>query len=214
MGTFSRVPNQKQRGAMLRHFETAEEDLTAFWLPLTALLALTCWLAAPGPLRGLAAGRAAAPVAFSLETTAFKSGGDIPKKFTCDGSDASPPLSWTASPTGTQSFALIMGDPDAPGGTFTHWVLINLPATARRLPEGTTKDDEIMGGGRQGVNDFGRVGYGGPCPPPGKPHRYFFRLYALDRMLDLKARSTMDDVLRAMQGHVRGQAELMGRYGR
>lgn len=125
-----------------------------------------------------------------------------------------PDLTWTAPPAGTQSFALIADDPDAPVGTWTHWVLYDLPAQTTVLPEGVSKVDEVPSGGRQGRNDFRKIGYGGPCPPPGKPHRYFFKLYALDRMLNLKPGSDKQEVEQAMQNHVLGKAELMGKYQR
>lgn len=153
-------------------------------------------------------------MAFHLTSTSFESGEDIPKKFTCDGADVSPELSWTNPPAATQSFALISDDPDAPVGNWNHWVIFDLPATTNHLPEGVTKIDELPDGGRQGRNDFRKIGYGGPCPPPGKPHRYFFRLYALDKMLDLKPGSTKQEVEEAMQGHILGQVEWMGKYRR
>ena len=123
-------------------------------------------------------------------------------------------LTWTAPPSGTQSFTLIADDPDAPVGTWTHWVLFDLPAHATALPEGITKVDEVSGCGRQGRNDFRKIGYGGPCPPPGKPHRYFFKFYALDKMLNLKPGANKQDVEQAMQGHILAKAELMGTYQR
>ncbi len=162
----------------------------------------------------LTTARGAAPVGFELRTIAFQTGGEIPRKYTCDGHDVSPALSWTEPPPGTRSFVLIAEDPDAPGGTFVHWVAYDLPDRARQLPEAVPKEDEIEAGGRQGRNDFAATGYGGPCPPPGKPHRYFFKLYALDRKLDLQAGATGKDVGRAMKGHILKQAELMGRYRR
>jgi len=163
----------------------------------------------------LAAGAAAAPPAsLKLRTAAFKPGGDIPRKFTCSGADASPALDWDEPPAGTRSLALIMDDPDAPAGTWVHWVVFDMPASTRQLPEGVPKAETAPGGGRQGVNDFGKTGYGGPCPPPGKPHRYFFKLYAVDRQLGLDARATKHDVEQAMQGHILAQGELAGRFGR
>ena len=150
---------------------------------------------------------------FKLQTNAFKPGGDLPRKFTCEGADASPGLDWSESPASTQSFALIVDDPDAPGGTWVHWAVYDLPSSARQLPEGVPQADDLPGGGRQGVNDFGKPGYGGPCPPPGKPHRYFFKLYALDKRLDLGAAATKKAVEQAMKGHILAQAELVGRYG-
>ena len=153
-------------------------------------------------------------MAFSITSTAFPNGGNIPRKFTCDGADASPELSWTAPPSGTQSFALIADDPDAPVGNWTHWVLYDLPAGTASLPEDVPKSEELPNGARQGRNDFRRIGYGGPCPPPGKPHRYFFRLYALNSKLNLKPGATKADVEKAIEGHVLAKAELMGKYGR
>jgi Raf kinase inhibitor-like YbhB/YbcL family protein len=153
-------------------------------------------------------------MALQVASTAFSPGEMIPKKFTCDGPNVSPPLAWNDPPVGTESFALIADDPDAPVGTWVHWVLYDLPAGARRLAEGVPKQEALPGGGRQGRNDFGKVGYGGPCPPPGKSHRYFFKLYALDTKANLKARATKADVESALKGHLLGQAELMGRFGR
>ncbi len=153
-------------------------------------------------------------MALRLTSTAFSPGEMIPKKFTCDGPDVSPQLAWNDPPLGTQSFALIADDPDAPVGTWVHWVLYDLPASARELAEGVAKQEQLPSGARQGRNDFGKIGYGGPCPPPGKPHRYFFKLYALDAKLNLKAGATKAEVERAMKSHSLGQAELVGRYGR
>jgi len=153
-------------------------------------------------------------MSFALKTTAFAAGGGIPKKHTCDGADVSPALSWNDAPAGTQSFALIADDPDAPVGTWTHWIIWNIPAKATALAEGVPKEGESVDGARQGKNDFKRVGYGGPCPPPGKPHRYFFKLYALGAKLDLKAEASKSELERAMKGHVLSQTELMGTYGR
>ena len=149
---------------------------------------------------------------FALTTTAFQPGGDIPRKFTCQGADLSPALAWTDAPAGAQSFALIADDPDAPVGTWVHWVLYDLPATTHRLPEGVAKTAEITGGGTQGVNDFGNLGYGGPCPPAGNAHRYFFKLYALKAQLNLKAGATKNQVEQAMQGQVLGEVQLVGKY--
>ena len=122
-----------------------------------------------------------------LTTSAFAPGGDIPERFTCEGSDTSPALGWNAPPEGTQSFVLVLEDPDAPGRTWIHWVLYDLPATERKLPEGVPPDGTLPSDARQGRNDFGNIGYGGPCPPPGPAHRYYFKLYALDRKLGLGA---------------------------
>ena len=153
-------------------------------------------------------------MALRVTSPAFMDGARIPKKFTCDGPDASPKLNWNEAPPKTQSFALIMDDPDAPVGTWVHWVLFDLPADTKELAEGVAKQEQLANGARQGRNDFGKIGYGGPCPPPGKPHRYFFKLYALDAKLNLKAGATKADVEHAMKGHILAQAELIGRYGR
>lgn len=143
----------------------------------------------------------------NLTSPAFTEGATIPERFTCEGEDASPALGWSAAPAGTKSFALICDDPDAPGKTFVHWVVWGIPPETTALPE----DFE---GAQQGVTDFRRTGYGGPCPPPGKPHRYFFKLYALSGALDLPARATKADLERAMQGKILEQASLMGTFGR
>jgi Raf kinase inhibitor-like YbhB/YbcL family protein len=117
------------------------------------------------------------------------------------------------APVGTKSFALIVDDPDAPAGTWVHWVLFNLPAGTHELAQGVEKKEQLENGALQGRNDFPKIGWNGPCPPPGKPHRYFFKLYALDTVLDLKAGASKADVERAMKGHVLGQGELMGKFG-
>ena len=153
-------------------------------------------------------------MAFELKSPAFTPGGDIPVKHTCDGPDHSPILRWADLPAGTVEFALIADDPDAPVGTWVHWVLYGVPSAARELPEGVAARDTVPGVGTQGMNDFGKVGYGGPCPPRGPAHRYFFKLYALNAELKLQPRKTKADLLKAMEGHVLGQAELMGRYKR
>jgi hypothetical protein len=153
-------------------------------------------------------------MSFVLKTTAFADNHGIPKQYTCDGTDVSPALKWSDAPIETQSFALIADDPDAPVGTWTHWIIWNIPAKATALPEGVSKVEESGDGARQGKNDFQRIGYGGPCPPAGKPHRYFFKLYALDVKLDIKAGASRKELERAMKGHVLSQTELMGKYGR
>lgn len=153
-------------------------------------------------------------MSFTLQSAAISHGGDIARKFTCDGADLSPALNWSEPPAGTKSLALILDDPDAPVGVWVHWVLYDLPATVRELPEGVAKKDTLDSGARQGRNDFGRIGYGGPCPPPGKAHRYFFKLYALDALTELKPGATKADLEKDMKGHVLAEAELMGRYKR
>jgi Raf kinase inhibitor-like YbhB/YbcL family protein len=157
-------------------------------------------------------GRAATMI--QLSTNSFTPGGKIPSKFTCSGADVSPDLSWAAPPAGAKSIALIVDDPDAPAGTWNHWLLYNLPPSAHELPENQPRTLELANGALQGKNDFGKVGYNGPCPPPGKPHRYFFRLYALDMKLDLKAGADRRTLEQAIKGHVIGEGELMGAFGR
>ena len=150
---------------------------------------------------------------FILTSTAFEHENAIPVTHTCDGEDISPPLTWSDPPAGTTAFALIMDDPDAPGGTWVHWVLYNLPAEARSLPPGVPTDAERSDGSRHGRNSWRRLGYGGPCPPGGT-HRYYFKLYALDTLLDLPTGATKDELLQAMEGHILAQAILMGTYTR
>lgn len=151
-------------------------------------------------------------MSFSVKSSAFAEGATIPKKYTCDGPDVSPALEWSGAPTGTKALALVADDPDAPVGTWTHWIAWNIPPD-HSLPEGVQKT-ETLADIHQGKNDFRRVGYGGPCPPPGKPHRYFFKLYALDTKLDLKPGSSRSQLETAMRGHVLGRAEVMAKYGR
>jgi len=151
-------------------------------------------------------------MSLKITSPAFRYGEMIPKKFTCDGPDVSPQLAWTGAPVGTKSFALICDDPDSARAPWVHWVIFNLPADLAGLEEDVPKGKELETGGRQGKNDFGRFGYGGPCP--GGLHRYYFKLHALDCMLDLEPGSTKEQLLRAMEGHILAQAELLGKYRR
>jgi Raf kinase inhibitor-like YbhB/YbcL family protein len=151
------------------------------------------------------------PMTFQLTSIAFAEGIMIPSVYTCTGRNISPPLGWEQRPAGTQSFALVVDDPDAPGGTWTHWVMYAIPVTASSLPENVPPDAVRPDGSKQGKNSWGKLGYGGPCPPSGT-HRYFFRLYALDASLDLPAGANAGQLDQAMQGHVLGYAELMGTY--
>ena len=155
-------------------------------------------------------------VEFTLRSPAFENGGRIPRRYTCDGDDVSPPLEWSGAPEGTKSYALIMYDPDAPRGTFIHWVLYNIPAGLNALPEAVPREPVVEGIGVQGVNDFGRTGYGGPCPPPGHgAHRYFFALHALDTGdIGLGSGASAEEVVERIRGHVLGYAVLMGTYAR
>jgi Raf kinase inhibitor-like YbhB/YbcL family protein len=148
-----------------------------------------------------------------LTSTAFKDGLMIPSQYSCDGDDISPALAWADAPDGTKSFVLISDDPDAPIGTWVHWVIYNIPAETRELSEGISSDKKLSDGTLQGINDFRKIGYGGPCPPGGK-HRYYFKLYALDTKLNLSSGATKKEVEKAIQGHVLAQAQLMGTYQR
>lgn len=163
------------------------------------------------PAAHATAGAVAAPI--TLSSTSLKDG-RIPKLFTCDGNDTSPPLTWTAPPSGTRSLVLTVTDPDAPGGTFTHWVLFNLPANTNGLPAGVPSQGQLTDGSRQGKNDFGKPGYGGPCPPSGSTHRYFFDLFALDNNLDLPSGATRAQLEDSIGTHVLARSKLMARYGR
>ena len=149
-----------------------------------------------------------------LTSAAFQNGQAIPVKHSGFGADLSPPLEWGGAPAGTKGFALVCDDPDAPVGTWVHWVIYALPASACGLPEGVEPRESLPDGARQGLNDFRRVGYGGPLPPAGNPHRYFFKLYALDAELALKPRATKAELLRAIQGHTLAEAQIMGTFQR
>ena len=149
----------------------------------------------------------------SIRSSAFEEGGMIPARYTCDGDDVSPPLAWEGLPEATRSIALIADDPDAPMGTWVHWVMWNVPAETKALAENIRPEPELPDGSRQGITDFGRPGYGGPCPPGGT-HRYYFKVYALDTTLDLPSGTRKADLLKAMDGHVLAEGQLMGRYSR
>lgn len=150
---------------------------------------------------------------FSIMSTAFREGEMIPQKYACDGKNVSPPLKWESIPVQTKSLALIVDDPDAPAGIWVHWVIFNIPSTAAGLQENVPTKDSLPDGSVQGKNDSREIGYDGPCPPGGT-HRYFFKLYALDTMLKLSSGSTKPELLKAMEGHIVAQAQLMGRYSR
>jgi Raf kinase inhibitor-like YbhB/YbcL family protein len=156
------------------------------------------------------------PAQESLKITSpsFSNGGSIDKKFTCDGTDVSPQLTWTNSPPETKSFALLVDDPDAPVGNWNHWTMWNIPSTSHGLPENVSKEARLPDGPEQGRNDFKKTGYNGPCPPPGKPHRYYFKLFALNTSLNLKSTASKGELEAAMKGHILAQAEWMGRYSR
>lgn len=151
---------------------------------------------------------------FQIKSKAFEDKAPIPSKYTGDGPDVSPPLVWTNAPEGTKVFVLICDDPDAPVGTWVHWVLYDIPVDIRALDEAMPKDEQVLGSAKQGRNDFRRIGYDGPSPPRGKPHRYLFKLYAMDKETGLKPGATKDQVLKAIKGHVLAQTELTGTYQR
>ena len=169
---------------------------------VTALFLLTSTMAEGG-----------GKMTLQISSSAFSEGQMIPRQYTCDGTDISPALSWHGVPEGTRSLALICDDPDAPVGTWVHWVLFNIDPGKTGLPARISPDAEVAGGARHGTNDFRRLGYGGPCPPGGT-HRYFFKLYALDTALELEAGATKAQLEAAMQGHILAQAQLMGKYRR
>jgi Raf kinase inhibitor-like YbhB/YbcL family protein len=151
-------------------------------------------------------------MAVHLSSDAFTNGGMIPRRNAGDGENHSPALSWSGTPEHTKSFALVVDDSDAPSGTFTHWVLYNIPANASHLPEAIEKKDSIPGIGLQGINDFRKTGYDGPHPPAGKSHRYYFKLYSLDCVLDLPAGSSSAQLFRVMQGRILATGQLLGLY--
>jgi Raf kinase inhibitor-like YbhB/YbcL family protein len=152
-------------------------------------------------------------VTLKVTSTAFDEGGMISAKYTCDGENVSPPLAWSGVPEAAKSLALVADDPDAPGGTWTHWVIYEIPATEKGLAENVPARDTLDGGARQGKNDFKKTGYGGPCPPSGT-HRYFFKLYALDAEPNLPPGVSKEQLLKAIDGHIVAEGQLMGRYQR
>ena len=168
-------------------------------------LLLFCIAAFCGPKGGT--------MSITVTSTAFGSMQPIPRKYTCDGEDVSPPLSWSNVPKNVKSIALICDDPDAPAGDWVHWVCYDIPPTVDSLSEAVPHGDILACGGKQGTTDFRKIGYGGPCPPGGT-HRYFFKMYALDIMLNLPAEKTKKDILKAIKGHVLAQGELVGTYTR
>jgi len=168
---------------------------------------VACGNRRPVPPEGTAEGGTS--MAITVSSSAFSEGGAIPARYTADGEDVSPPLAWSSVPAGAKSLALVCDDPDAPAGTWVHWVLYDLPARVADLPEAIPPDETLANGARQGRNDFRKIGYGGPAPPSGV-HRYFFKLYALDASLDLAPAATKDQLLQAMKGHVLAEGQLMG----
>ena len=178
-----------------------------------SLLLWYCLLVSCGnhqPVAGVESGSAK----MKLTSAVFSEGASIPGKYACDGEDRSPPLKWDGAPKETRSFAIICDDPDAPSGTWVHWVVYDLTPATTELAEAIPPLNSVPGGGTQGNNDFGRVGYGGPCPPQGKAHHYYFKLYALDRELGLGAGVTKQVVIDAMKNHILSEAQLVGIYQR
>jgi Raf kinase inhibitor-like YbhB/YbcL family protein len=178
-------------------------------------LAAMCLLGACVGARG--EGKEDSMTAFTISSPSFRNNQPMPSKHSCEGEDASPSLKWEGAPEGTKSFALICDDPDAPGGVWTHWVIYGISAKTSELPENIAKADTVVapGGARQGVNDFGRVGYGGPCPPRGHgAHHYHFKLIALDTEPGLASGVTRRQLEQAIRGHILAQAELIGTYQR
>lgn len=187
----------------------------AFALTIFTLLAVLGCSTGPQPLPPQPPGKSSPENKPELKviSAAFKEGEPIPRQYTCHGINISPPLEWGGAPKSARTIAIIADDPDAPAGTWVHWVLYNLPAENIGFVENLPATENLKAGGFQGKNDFGKIGYGGPCPPSGT-HRYFFKVYALDAELPLEAGATKADVEKAMQGHVVGQGQLMGTYGR
>jgi Raf kinase inhibitor-like YbhB/YbcL family protein len=181
---------------------------------LLAFVFSACGKTEKPPEKTEQAEKRATGMALSISSTAFKDSSTVPKKYTCDGQDVSPPLAWTGVPLKARSLALICDDPDAPMGTWVHWVLWGLPPSTPSLPEGLPKDATLPGNIMQGMNSGQQVGYQGPCPPPGKAHRYFFKLYALDAELNISGKVNKTILEEAMKGHILAQGQLMGTYGR
>ena len=177
---------------------------------LIGFIVLCLWQSKDGPKSEAMGGK---KMQIEVKSSAFEDGGMIPKLYTCDGTDVSPPLAWTSVPKGTKSIALIADDPDAPMGTWVHWVLFNLPAHLKGLPENVPPQKSLENGGMQGTNDFRKIGYGGPCPPGGT-HRYYFKVYALDMEINLQAGATKRKLLKAMEGHILAEGQLIGKYKR
>jgi Raf kinase inhibitor-like YbhB/YbcL family protein len=204
-------------GRLLARLQTSDtmgaafsaSKLLALAAMLTLLVACAGAAATPEPATPTFPAATAAQEPFTLRISAFPNAGAIPLRYSCDGADISPALSWTSPPPGTATFALIMDDPDAPGGTWDHWTVFNIPASTLELPEG-----EPTGGGVPGSNSWGETGYGGPCPPSGPAHVYRVFLYALDRSLDLPAGASKREVLDAAAGHILAESLLTGSYGR
>lgn len=171
-------------------------------------------VAAIGALVAAVSIAAGGPASFSVSSAAFSAGARVPEEYTCSGANHSPALQWSGAPAGVKEYALIVADPDAPSGTFIHWVAYNIPSSVTSLPEGVAVGKGLAGGGIQGANGAGRKGYFGPCPPPGSDHHYHFQVFALDAPLNAAPDLEADALESAMKGHVIGTAELVGVYSR
>jgi len=180
---------------------------------LLIILMMVLFLPSAAKLHSIEKKKGEAPMEITVTSTVFSEGGKIPLRYGCDGEDISPPISWKQGPAGTKSYALISDDPDAPMGIWVHWVIYNIPASVTSLPENVPGQPKLVDGTLQGINDFKRHGYGGPCPPGGT-HRYYFKVYALDEMLDVGPGLTKKKLLKALEGHVVASGELMGTYSR
>jgi Raf kinase inhibitor-like YbhB/YbcL family protein len=181
---------------------------------LRTVLALNFMMAA---LTASIYGQDGKPVPLRVTSPAFAEGEAIPSKYTCDGQDVSPPMHWDNAPSTAKTCALICEDPDAPAGVWLHWMIYNVPSRARSLPEGVRKAPALINNWFQGVNDFGKIGYNGPCPPGGKAHRYFFKVYALDEDFTPPTppkQHNKSDLVKAMEGHIVAEGSLMGTYQR
>ncbi len=152
-------------------------------------------------------------MSLALKVNGFANGGEIPRRYTCGGTDVSPAMTWSGVTPAARALAIIVDDPDAPRGTWTHWVMWNIPPYLTSLPEGVPAREVLANGSRQGWNDFERIGYGGPCPPKGKTHRYFFRLFVLDTVLELREGARKKELEHAMKGHILAESAWMGLYG-
>jgi Raf kinase inhibitor-like YbhB/YbcL family protein len=199
-------------GNRWQNFFFQQRRAPLFIFAFAAILLLPCSgrqaaMSSPAPPQAQSAG-------LSVSSPSFSNGGEIPTRFTCSGPDVSPQLSWTEPLAGTKTFALLVDDPDAPAGNWNHWVMWNLPASARSLPEGVGKSRRLPDGSQQGLNDFRKIGYNGPCPPANKPHRYHFQLFALDTKLSLNPDAGKPELEAAMKSHILAQAEWMGTFHR
>jgi Raf kinase inhibitor-like YbhB/YbcL family protein len=205
MKTLLKIDKYKKRSPFVKKGGITMKNI--FCLPVIMILSFNFWLIDQH------FSEAKGGAVMELSSLAFNDDNMIPDKYTCDGADVSLPLEWGLVPEGTKSIALICDDPDAPVGTWVHWVYYDIPADTKGLPENIAPQENPDNGGKQGTNDFRRIGYGGPCPPGGT-HRYYFKIYALDTILNLPAGADKKKLLKAMEGHIIGQAQIMGKYKR